>query len=159
MKTKSDTAPLIDIPAFKQRLHGIAGEMDKASPQFRPAVVAQLRQCLEHAHEEAERRLIADGEGTRCAERLSQAEDELIRELFELANNTLYPASANNEERISIVAVGGYGRGTLAPGSDIDLLFLLPVRQSDRVQSIVEFILYCLWDARQKVGPRHPQHR
>ena len=48
--------------------------------------------------------------------------------------------------------MGGYGRGTLAPGSDIDLLFVLPARQSERVQNIVEFVLYCLWDTRQKVG-------
>ena len=53
---------------------------------------------------------------------------------------------------MAIVAVGGYGRGTLAPGSDIDLLFVLPQRQSQRVQNIAEFILYTLWDMRQKVG-------
>jgi [protein-PII] uridylyltransferase len=63
----------------------------------------------------------------------------------------MFPASAA-EERVAVVAVGGYGRGTLAPGSDIDLLFVLPARQSQRVQNIVEFILYCLWDTRQKVG-------
>jgi [protein-PII] uridylyltransferase len=152
MKTAPDTAPLIDVPAFKQRLYAIAGEFSTSSAQFRPAIVSELKKYLDQAHAEAEKRLVVDGEGTRCAERLSLVEDELIRGLFELANRTLYPLSANSEERISIVAVGGYGRGTLAPGSDIDLLFLLPVRQSDRVQSIVEFILYCLWDTRQKVG-------
>ncbi len=112
----------------------------------------ELRARLEDTHTRAEAQLILDGEGTRCAESLSLAEDELIKGLFDLACTTLFPAPKGQDERIAVVAVGGYGRGTLAPGSDIDLLFLLPSRQSQRVQNIVEFILYCLWDARQKVG-------
>ena len=73
--------------------------------------------------------------------------------LFDFAGGSVYPpAKGQTPESIAVVAVGGYGRGTLAPGSDIDLLFVLPARQTPRIQSIVEFILYSLWDMRQKVG-------
>jgi [protein-PII] uridylyltransferase len=113
--------------------------------------VKVLKSALEQSHALAEAQLISDGDGTHCAESLSLSEDELIRGLFELASTTLFPAQGA-EERIAVVAVGGYGRGTLAPGSDIDLLFVLPARQTERVQNIVEFMLYCLWDTRQKVG-------
>ena len=41
----------------------------------------------------------------------------------------------------AVVAVGGYGRGTLAPGSDIDLLFLLPAGQTPRGGEVVETML------------------
>jgi [protein-PII] uridylyltransferase len=56
---------------------------------------------------------------------------------------------------IALVATGGYGRGTLNPGSDIDLLFLLP-RASTKLpkplQELVQDILYLLWDVGFKVG-------
>jgi [protein-PII] uridylyltransferase len=119
--------------------------------EFRVGVVAILKKTLEQVHAQAEQKLLADGNGTRCAESLSLAEDQIIHALFDLASGVVFPASGAGE-RIAVVAVGGYGRGTLAPGSDIDLLFVLPSRQTQRVQNIVEFILYCLWDTRQKVG-------
>jgi [protein-PII] uridylyltransferase len=56
---------------------------------------------------------------------------------------------------IALVATGGYGRGTLNPRSDIDLLFLLP-RASTKLpkplQELVQEILYLLWDVGFKVG-------
>src|SRR5204863_3495135 len=55
-------------------------------------------------------------------------------------------------ERMAIIATGGYGRGVLAPGSDIDLLFLLPYKQTAWGESVAETILYCLWDMGLKVG-------
>src|SRR4029077_18022261 len=55
-------------------------------------------------------------------------------------------------ERMAIVATGGYGRGLLAPGSDIDLLFLLPYKQTAWGESVAEAILYCLGDLGLKVG-------
>ena len=60
---------------------------------------------------------------------------------------------------MAVVAVGGYGRGTLAPGSDIDLLFLLPYKQTPWGEQIVEYMLYMLWDLGLEGRPRHPQHR
>ena len=53
---------------------------------------------------------------------------------------------------MAVVATGGYGRGVLAPGSDIDLLFLLPYKQTAWGESVAETILYCLWDIGLKVG-------
>lgn len=56
---------------------------------------------------------------------------------------------------IALVAVGGYGRRTLNPGSDIDILFLLPRTSSKlpiNIQELVQSILYPLWDMGFKVG-------
>ena len=53
---------------------------------------------------------------------------------------------------MTVVATGGYGRGLLAPGSDIDLLFLLPYKQTAWSESVAEALLYCLWDMGLKVG-------
>ena len=56
---------------------------------------------------------------------------------------------------VALLAQGGYGRGQLNPGSDLDLLFLLP-RASNKIpksiSTIIEEILYILWDAGFKVG-------
>ena len=150
---KTDLAPnrLAKADQLRSEFTLALAQGGTAKADLRPSIVKVLKTALEQAHCLAEMQLIADGDGTRCAEALSLAEDEIIRSLFDLANTTLFPARGT-EERIAIVAVGGYGRGTLAPGSDIDLLFILPARQTERVQNIVEFILYCLWDTRQKVG-------
>ena len=53
---------------------------------------------------------------------------------------------------MAVVATGGYGRGLLAPGSDIDLLFLLPYKQTPWGESVAEYMLYLLWDLGFKVG-------
>jgi [protein-PII] uridylyltransferase len=80
-------------------------------------------------------------------------QDEIIRILFEFAANELYPSRVPSEaERMAVVATGGYGRGLLAPGSDIDLLFLLPYKQTAWGESVAEAVLYCLWDMGLKVG-------
>lgn len=151
MKTTSTPLKLVDPADFRSRLRAAAKDNPSGPLAVRPSIVTILKDVLQRAHALAEEGLISGGDGTLCAESLSLAEDEIIRGLFELASAELFPAGAA-EERIAVVAVGGYGRGTLAPGSDIDLLFVLPARQSERVRNIVEFMLYCLWDTRQKVG-------
>jgi [protein-PII] uridylyltransferase len=91
--------------------------------------------------------------GIAAASYLSQAQDEVIMALFEQAIATNTPAltvSAAND-KISFIAVGGYGRGTLAPGSDVDLLILYPA-QTPWTTAISEHVLYALWDIGLKVG-------
>jgi [protein-PII] uridylyltransferase len=153
MTTISDPETLVDVAALRRRLEELGREHSLLAPALRPAIVEELKRVLALARNEAERRLLADGHGTRCAANLSFVEDEIIHALFDFARNVMYAHQKTGDaERIAVVAVGGYGRGTLAPGSDIDLLFVLPARQSAWVQSVVEFILYTLWDTRQKVG-------
>jgi [protein-PII] uridylyltransferase len=93
-----------------------------------------------------------DRQGRRCAERLCRMQDDIIRVLYEFAGQ-LYPSeNLSDAERMAVVATGGYGRGLMAPGSDIDLLFLLPYKQTAWGESVAETILYCLWDMGLKVG-------
>lgn len=118
---------------------------------IRAAFVAKGRDFLKAARIEAEAILLKEG-GFACAEALSSAQDKVITALYTLARERLYKASNPSEgERIAIIAVGGYGRGTLAPGSDTDILFLLPVATAWG-ESIAEAMLYPLWDMGLKVG-------
>ena len=79
--------------------------------------------------------------------------DQLLRVLFDVANDHAFPAAnPSMAEQITLVATGGYGRAELAPQSDIDLLFLLPYKQTPRGEQIVEYMLYMLWDLGLKVG-------
>lgn len=54
--------------------------------------------------------------------------------------------------QVAIVAVGGYGRGELHPGSDIDLMFLLSQPPSLATQTCIEHFITFLWDIRLEVG-------
>ena len=99
----------------------------------------------------------ADFEAGQPADRsmrtLSSAMDRLIGALFDLAAGTVFPAAnPTTGDRFALVAQGGYGRGALAPFSDIDLLFLLPYKVTPRVEQILEYTLMLLWDTGLKVG-------
>jgi [protein-PII] uridylyltransferase len=118
--------------------------------EVRTQISELIKSCLAETRELAEAALMKNGQGTKCAEYLSNVEDFIVRSVFSYASETIFPGGKTTE--LSVVAVGGYGRGTLAPGSDIDLLFLMPGKTDTRSGQIVEFLLYALWDARQKVG-------
>ncbi len=93
-----------------------------------------------------------DRHGRTCAEQMCVMQDEIIRLLFDLTVRLYRSTMPSDSERMAVVATGGYGRGLLAPGSDIDLLFLLPYKQTAWGESVAEGILYCLWDMGLKVG-------
>ena len=128
---------------------GQAHEGDEAG--FRAAAVELFRAALDHGRDDARKSLENGGTGRACAERLSDIEDQIIRALLHIATRRLYPELAPSA-RVTILAVGGYGRGMLAPGSDIDLLFLLSDPADAGAKKIIETILYVLWDLKQKVG-------
>ena len=149
---KSPEAGLFDA-AVTADLAALADVHRGRERELRTAVAQRLKAALATGRAVAEERLREDRHGRRCAERLCFMQDEAIRLIYEFAARHLYPSLNPSEaEHMAIVATGGYGRGLLAPGSDIDLLFLLPYKQTAWGESIAETILYCLWDMGLKVG-------
>src|ERR687888_227501 len=149
----SPAAEIFDAVSIAAELERLCEVHAGHERELRLAVSRQLRGALGRGRDAVERLLIADRHGRRCAERLCTMQDEIIRVLYEFAIKHLYPAQNPSEaEHMAIVATGGYGRGVLAAGSDIDLLFLLPYKQTAWGESVAEAILYCLWDMGLKVG-------
>ncbi len=144
---------LIDARAIVAELETLAQTQGGNEGELRSAVAQRLKRALIEGRAKAEQMLLKDRHGRRCAERLCRMEDEVIRILFDFARKHLYPSQNPSEaERMAVIATGGYGRGLQAPGSDIDLLFVLPYKQTAWGEQIAESILYCLWDTGLKVG-------
>jgi len=145
---------LIDAQAIRARLTELTtATNDGSSAAVRASVLAILKQASAEGREAARQMLMREGHGTRCARRLSHLQDEIIRIVYDFAVTHVYRVkNPTAGERMAIVAVGGYGRDTLAPGSDIDLLFVLPYKQTAWGEQVVEYVLYMLWDMGFKVG-------
>ena len=152
-QTSSGASEIFDASAAAPQLEALAATYAGSEREMRNAVAQFLKGELTRGRDAAEQMLLKDRRGRRCAERLCVMQDEIIRLLFAFAGKHLYPSLNPSEaERMAVVATGGYGRGLLAPGSDIDLLFLLPYKQTAWGESVAEAILYCLWDMGLKVG-------
>ncbi len=148
-----DPTGLIDADRLRGELTALFRQHAGNETVMRKLVLEHLKETVAEGRRVAEARLMADGRGTRCAANLSHIQDELIRVIYDFTVTHIYMAkNPSAAERICVVAVGGYGRGTLAPGSDIDLLFLLPYKQTPWGESVVEYMLYLLWDLGFKVG-------
>jgi [protein-PII] uridylyltransferase len=77
--------------------------------------------------------------------------DHLVCAALYVATTTI-DTKPTAKERLSVIAVGGYGRGEMAPASDVDLLFLTPRQITPWAESVIETMLYMLWDLKLKVG-------
>jgi [protein-PII] uridylyltransferase len=151
------TTPPTQAPYFD--LHEAAAELAQlvdthgGVDRARPHVLARLKALLKTARAEAERQLLASGSGRNCAMGLSAFQDALVTLVYDYTVTQAYSAeNPSSAEHMAVVATGGYGRGLLAPRSDVDLLFLLPYRQTPWGESVVEHVLYLLWDLGLKVG-------
>jgi len=122
--------------------------------QWQPGLVKILKATHQNGWNEVKRRFFDEAEkGIVSAASLSYVLDQLLRTLFDFATQKVYPlGNPTSSERLALVATGGYGRGELAPYSDIDLLFLIPYKSTPWAESVVEYMLYVLWDLGLKVG-------
>ncbi|MEP1766841.1 MAG: [protein-PII] uridylyltransferase [Sulfitobacter sp.] len=77
--------------------------------------------------------------------------DGMVKTALRVATQYLHPTPADAAP-MSVVGVGGYGRGEMAPFSDVDLLFLVPGKITPWASEIIEAMLYLLWDLKLKVG-------
>lgn len=86
-------------------------------------------------------------------EAYAQMTDGIVRSVLRIATTRLHPSGIRTEaERFAVLAVGGYGRAEMAPHSDVDLLFLTPYKVTPWAESVIESMLYMLWDLKLKVG-------
>ena len=112
-----------------------------------------LKSALFRGRMIAKERLESGAGGIETARLLSGVTDEVVCALFDFTTTHVFRARNPTEgERLALLAVGGYGRGALAPFSDLDLLFLRPYKQTAHAESVIEFMLYALWDLGFKVG-------
>ena len=152
-QTVPKQAPYFDLDLLRHEASELARIHSGQDSKLRAALVDRLRQLVEGAYATAKRQLEEDGDGRACAAGLSAFQDALIKLAYDFTTKHVYrvenPTAA---ERMAVVAQGGYGRGLLAPGSDIDLLFLLPYKQTAWGESVAEYMLYLLWDLGFKVG-------
>jgi [protein-PII] uridylyltransferase len=117
------------------------------------AMLNFYRKALDAGRMEIRRRFELDQSGTLAVQGHCFLIDQLIRVIYDVASEKIYPvANPTAGEQMSIIAYGGYGRGELAPKSDVDLLFVLPYKKTPRSEQMVEHMLYTLWDLGLKVG-------
>ncbi|MBL0372654.1 [protein-PII] uridylyltransferase [Rhizobium sp. KVB221] len=140
---------ILNVEEFAAGVRAIAESHNADPVSARATLLAYFRLVNQQGRQKAHDILNADGSGMGCARRISWLQDQILLQAYDYATRYVFASGATS---LCITAVGGYGRATLAPGSDIDLLFLLPGKQTEWSQKVVEFILYILWDMGQKVG-------
>ena len=144
---------ILDITALRGRIdEEIDGLREESA--VRTAVVAALKDARNSGREAIAQALSErpfDAPGACHAYRWLT--DRIIETVFDVARHRLHPKPNPTEsERLAIFAVGGYGRGEMAPHSDVDLLFLTPYKITPWAESVIESMLYILWDLKLKVG-------
>ncbi|MEC8575980.1 MAG: nucleotidyltransferase domain-containing protein, partial [Pseudomonadota bacterium] len=147
-----DPGKIFDARAIRQQITALSEDCNGAD--LRAGVVKILRDA-----NKAGRAAIAEafGEEPFAARALTRSyvylTDGLVTAAHFTATQLLHPiANPTQGERIAVIAVGGYGRGEMAPHSDVDLLFLTPYKITAWAESVIESMLYILWDLRLKVG-------
>ena len=144
---------IIDRAALVGEIDALIAE-DRRPQDVRGDLLDTLKSAMANGRAEVWRRFDAgEANGEEVSEALSFLTDQIVRLIYDFATDCVYPAANPTEgERLCVAAVGGYGRGELAPFSDIDLLFVLPYKETARQEQVIEYILYMLWDLKLKVG-------
>ncbi len=147
----ADFEPLEKLADRKAFMAALKAGADSSDPQ---AAFVEAAKVFQEEGRAAIRARFEASElaGLPAGRALAELQDEIVRGLFQAAQ-LLYPLPhPTSSERLAVVAVGGYGRGGLAPQSDVDLLFLLPYKRTAWAETVVETMLYALWDLGLKVG-------
>jgi [protein-PII] uridylyltransferase len=122
-------------------------QISAASP---PGIVA--RDALDQTRARLFERHRAGASGAEIVREFTAMVDALIRALYRHADAASARKFPKLNQRLTILARGGYGRGELNPQSDIDLVFLHDYKPGPYIEFVSETILHALWDARMTVG-------
>jgi len=143
-------APPADAGALAAELDALP--RNGANPP-REEALALFRRHLGRLQADTKARFEAGLSGLAAARLLAARMDETVQLLHRWTTRVVYPPGVESAgEALALAATGGFGRGVLAPFSDLDLLFLTPWKEPPRTEQVVEFMLYFLWDLGLKVG-------
>lgn len=144
---------VVDGRKLRTQLQSSAMSMMQDQKALRARALDLLHGALFRGRMIAQERLMEGADGLDTARLLAAVQNEVLSALFDFTINHVYgEGSRTSGERLAVLAVGGYGRNVLAPSSDIDLLFLRNYKQTPWAESVIEFMLYMLWDMGLKVG-------
>ena len=151
--TVANRRAIIDRRVVADQLRALA-EAEPGRDVRRAGATEIIRTALADGRAELTRRLHhAPSRGRDYATAYAFLTDQLLRLVFDFTTTVLLPvANPTAAERLALIAVGGYGRGEMAPFSDIDILFLTPWKQTPWGEQVIETILYLLWDLKLKIG-------
>src|SRR6056297_1029035 len=145
---------IFDNAAVEARLAEAMAEADGDTMALRRAAVSVLSDALAQGRATIAAGFAEHPFAARATVRAySWLTDCILLNALDVAQRHLHPlATPTSSESIAMFAVGGYGRGEMAPQSDVDLLFLTPYKITPWAESVIETMLYMLWDLKMKVG-------
>jgi len=115
--------------------------------QIRTEVLTELQKVFDHKYKEIRDYHQQGGGGSQTGEALTNLADSIILKAVHSIDSGLA-----EEWNGALIAIGGYGRAELSPGSDIDLMFLCPVSARKEAEPLASELLCLLWDLGYKVG-------
>ena len=147
-ETIANRRAIIDRRALADVLATLEGK------DLRAQVVAILKPALDAGRTEIARRLSEHPQrGNDAAWCQAFLADQILRLAYDFTTQRLHRlGNPTASERLTLLAVGGYGRGEMAPFSDVDIAFLTPYKQTAWTEQVIESMLYTLWDLGLKVG-------
>ncbi len=147
-----DGLAIFDLSEMQARIATLAEELEPDA--LRAQTVALLRDANKQGRDAiAAAYAQAPFSARALTKSYSFLTDGLVLTAYHVATTYLHPVGTpTSGERIALIAVGGYGRGEMAPFSDVDLMFLTPYKITAWAESVIESMLYILWDLRLKVG-------
>ena len=110
---------------------------------FKKLLLTNLKKQLDQSKQKIKKKFLKTSDGSLNVGLNVILIDSMLREIL---NNTYQYVFGNTDYKLSIIAVGGYGRGELAPYSDLDLLFLIPddlnKTETKNIEGLIKLILY-----------------
>src|SRR3972149_174256 len=113
-------------------------DLKKDKVNYYKEIIAREKEAIRERH-------LNGATGREIVESLCRLSDRIITELYEFASKS-YSEDPSKHSKCVIAAVGGYGRGSLSPFSDIDVMFLYQNRVDEFIQTVSEDIFHILWD-------------
>lgn len=134
MTLRIGNLPVFDASLFEHETSATTRDILPLLKQALAEGNANLRQAFEQGADTVE---------------LVQARARFIDQILRYTFSRVF---VNASQPIALLAVGGYGRGELHPGSDIDLMLLLENTAGDSCRERIEQFLMLLWDSKLEIG-------